>query len=166
MRWLDGITDSKDTSLKTPGVGDGQGSLACCNPLCCKELTQLTNWSGVAWNVPLVSLIFLENSFLSHSIVFLYFFALITRKAFLSLLAILWNFAFRWIYLFFFCLSLVLFSQLFVRPLQTIIFPFCIYFSWGWSWSRSPVQSHEPLSIVLQYSIRSNPLNLFVTSTV
>ena len=25
MRWLDGITDS------TPGVGDGQGGLACCD---------------------------------------------------------------------------------------------------------------------------------------
>ena len=28
MRWLDGITDSKD---RTPGVGDGQGGLACCS---------------------------------------------------------------------------------------------------------------------------------------
>ena len=32
---LDGITDSMDMSLKfeqAPGVGDGQGSLACCSP--------------------------------------------------------------------------------------------------------------------------------------
>ena len=37
-----------------------------------------------AWNVPLVSLIFLEEiSTLSHSIVFLYFFALITEEGFL-----------------------------------------------------------------------------------
>ena len=43
---------------------------------------------------------FLEKiSSLSHSIVFLYFFALIAEKAFLSLLAILWNSAFKWAYL-------------------------------------------------------------------
>ena len=29
MTWLDGITDSMD--MKTPGVGDGQGGLACCS---------------------------------------------------------------------------------------------------------------------------------------
>ena len=30
MRWSDGITDSMDMDLGRLGVGDGQGSLACC----------------------------------------------------------------------------------------------------------------------------------------
>ena len=42
------------------------------------------------------------------------------------------------------------FSQLFVRSPQTTILPFCISFSWGWSWSLTPVQCHEPPSILLQ----------------
>jgi len=50
-----------------------------------------------------------EISSLSHSVVFLYFFALIARKAFLSLLAILWNSAFRCLYLSF---SPLLFASL------------------------------------------------------
>ena len=55
---------------------------------------------------------FLKISSLSHSIVFLYFFALITEEGFLSLLAILWNSAFKWVYLFFSPLPLasILFS--------------------------------------------------------
>ena len=43
---------------------------------------------------------FLEKiSSLSHSVLVLYFFALIAEEGFLSLLAILWNSAFRCLYL-------------------------------------------------------------------
>ena len=48
------------------------------------------------------------------------------------------------------CLSLLFFSQLFVKPPQTTILSFCISFSWGWFWSPPPVQYHESPSIVLQ----------------
>ena len=72
-------------------------------------------------------------------------------KAFLSLLAILWNSAFRWVYLSFSPLPLAsLLFLVILRPAQTAILPFCISFSWGWFWSLLPVQCHEPLFIILQ----------------
>ena len=102
-----------------------------------------------AWNVPLVSNFLEEISSLSHSVVFLYFFALIAEEGFLlsscyslelciqMLISFLFSFAFH-------------FSQLFVKPPQRAILLFCISFPWGRSWSLSPVQCHEPLSIVHQ----------------
>ena len=71
-----------------------------------------------AWNVPLVSLIFFKRSLvfpiLLLSSVSLYW---SLRKAFLSLLAILWNSAFRCLYLSFPpLLFFSLFSMLFERP--------------------------------------------------
>ena len=55
-----------------------------------------------AWNVPLVSLIFLNRSLVFPILLFLFIsLPWSLRKAFLSLLAILWNSAFRWLYLFF-----------------------------------------------------------------
>ena len=49
IRWLDIITDTMDMSLSMLwGVGDGQGSLACCSPWLHKEsdMTEWLNWSS------------------------------------------------------------------------------------------------------------------------
>ena len=89
-----------------------------------------------AWKIPLVSLIFLQGS-----LVFLILlFSSISlhwslRKAFLSLLAVLWDSAFKWVYLSFSPLPFISLFTAYVRPLQTTILPFCISFSWGWFWS-------------------------------
>ena len=96
---------------------------------------------------------FLEKiSSLSHSIVFLYFFALITeeRLSYLSLLFFGTLHSDAYIFPFLLCFLLLFISQLFVRPPQTSILLFCISFPWGWSWSLSPVQCHKPPSIVHQ----------------
>ena len=105
-----------------------------------------------AWKVPLVSLIFLKRSLVFP---ILLFFSIplhwLLRKAFLSLLAILWNSAFKWVYLSF---SPLLFASLLFtaiwRPSQTAILLFCLSFPWGWSWSLSPAHCHEPPSIAHQ----------------
>ena len=98
-----------------------------------------------AWNVPLLSLIFLKRS-LDFPILLFSFISLhwSLRKALLSLLAILWNSASNgYIFPFLLFFLLLFFSQLFVRPPQTAILLFCISFSWRWSCSLSPVQCHE-----------------------
>ena len=85
---------------------------------------------------------FLEESpSLSHSTVFLYFFALIAEEGFL-ISCFLWNCAFKWIYLSF-CPSIC-------KAFLDKHFDFCISFSWGWSWSLPLVQCHKSPSIVLQ----------------
>ena len=119
----------------------------------CHLLLLLGPYHICPWNVPLVSLIFLKRSLVFPILLFsstsLHW---LLKKAFLSLFAILWNSAFKCVYLSFsfFAFSVLFFSRLFVRPPQTTILPFCISFSWGWSWSLLPVQCHEPPSIVLQ----------------
>ena len=42
--WLDGRE-----SQWTPGVGDGQGGLACCDSWGCKESDTLSDWSDLIW---------------------------------------------------------------------------------------------------------------------
>jgi len=105
-----------------------------------------------AWNVPLVSLIFLKRS-LVFSILLFSSMSLhwSLRKAFLSLLAILWNSAFKWVYL---SSPLSSFPSLFIavwKASSDNYFAFLhFFFPWGLSWSLPPVQCHEPPSIVLQ----------------
>ena len=123
-----------------------------------------------SWNVPLVSLIFLKRS-----LVFLILlFSSISlhwslRNAFISLLAILWNSAFKWVYLSFSPLPLasLLFTDI-CKASSVNHFAFLHFFFLGMvlitaSCTMSQTSIHSS-SVIL--SIRSNPLNLFVTSTV
>ena len=122
-----------------------------------------------AWNVSLVSLILLKRSLV---LPILLFFSISLhcslRKAFFSLLAILWNSVFRWKYISFSPLSFAsLLYSANVKTPQAIILPVCTFFSWGWFWSLPSVQYHYSVhSSSGTLSIRSSPLNLFVASTV
>ena len=119
-------------------------------------------------NLPLVYPIFLKR-FLVFSILLFSSISLhcslkqslrlLKRLAHLSLCAYFFGIlhSAEYIFPFILCLSLLFLSQLFVRPPQIAILPFCISFSGGWFWSLPPVQCSEPLSIVLQtvYQIQS-----------
>ena len=123
-----------------------------------------------AWNVPLVPLIFLKRALVFPIL----FFSSISlhwslRKTFLSLLAIFWNSAFKWVYLSF--SPLLYASLLFTAVCKASSdnhFAFLLFFFLGMvlisafctvSWTSIHSSSGT-------LSIRSNPLNLFVTSTV
>ena len=77
-----------------------------------------------AWNVPLIIPIFLKSS-----LVFPILLHCSLKKAFWSLLTILWNSGFSWVSNFPFCSNLLLLSflQLFVKPPQTTTLPPCIF---------------------------------------
>ena len=106
-----------------------------------------------AWNVSLVSLIFLKRSLVFPILLFspisLHW---SLKKASLSFSLLFFGtlHSDAYIFPFLLCLLLLIFSQLFVRPPQTTIFPVCISVSWGWFWSWPPIQCQEPPSIVLQ----------------
>jgi len=110
-----------------------------------------------------------EISSLSLSVVFLYFFALIIEEGFLTFLAILWNTAFRWVCLSFSPLPstfLLLsgickassdnhFALLYLFFFRMVFFTASCIMLWTYVYSSSGT-----------LNVRSNPLNLFVTSTV
>ena len=122
-----------------------------------------------AINVPLVPLIFMKRSLVFPILLFssisLHW---LLRKAFLSLFAIFGTqHSNGYIFPFLLCFSLLFFSQLFVRPPQTAILLF-VFLLHGMV--LIPVSCTMPWTSVHSssgtLSIRSSPLNLFLTSTV
>ena len=84
-----------------------------------------------AWNVPLVSLIFLTGSLVFPILLFPSIFCIVHlgRLSCLSLLFFGTLISNGYIFPFLLCILLLFFSQLFVRPPQTTILPSCISFS-------------------------------------
>ena len=123
----------------------------------------------LAWNVPLLSLIFLKRS-LVFPILLLFSISLycsLRRPSHHFLLFSETLHSVGYILPFLPCFWLVIFPQLFVISPQTATLSSCISFSLEWFCSLSPVQCYENLSIVLQaLSMRSNSLKLFVTFTI
>ena len=124
-----------------------------------------------AWNVTLISQIFLTRSLVFPILLF----SSISlhwplRKAFLSLLAIFWNTSFGWVYLSFSYLPLF-FTSLFTaickassdNHLAFLHFFFLEIVLITASYTMSRTSTHSSSSSL---SIKSNPMNLYVTSTV
>ena len=76
-----------------------------------------------------------EISSLSHSVVFLYFFALIAEEGFLISSCYSLGLCIQMLISFIFSLAFHFssFHSYFLRPPQTAILLFCISFPWGWS---------------------------------
>ena len=119
-----------------------------------------------AWSVPLVSLIFLKKSLVFPMLLFssvsLHW---SLREGFLSLLAIIWNYAFK------LDSPLLFASLLFIAICKASLdnhFVFLHFFSMGMVWipiscTMSWISLHTSSGTL---SIRCSPLNLFLTSTV
>ena len=122
----------------------------------CVFLQLLLIYSASVRSIPFLSFIvpifgisnFLEEiSSLSHSIVFLYFFALFTEEGFL-------------IFSFLLCFSLLFFSQLLKGLLRQ---PFCLFVLLFLGDGLDPCLLYNVLNLFpkfIRHSIRSNPLNL------
>ena len=117
----------------------------------------------LVWNVPLIFSVF-KRPLVFPTLCFSLFLCIIhlRRPSYLSLLFSGTLHSFGYIFPFFLCLSLLFFSQLFVKPPQITTLPSCTSFSWG----MLLVTTSCPMlrtSIPGSHSIRFNPLNLFVT---
>ena len=125
----------------------------------------------LAWNIPLVSLIFLEEIFsLSHSVVFLYFFAPITEEGFLISPCYSLELCIQMgIYLSFSLCFLLLFCFIAIwKASSQSHFAFLHFFFLGMvlipvSCTMSQTSAHSSSGTL---SIRSSPLNQFLTSIV
>ena len=115
------------------------------NSFCCCRFIQFLSFIEpiFAWNIPLVSIIFLKKSLVFPTPLFSSIsFHWSLRKNFLSLLAILWNSAFRWIYL---LLSPLPFASILFAATCKVSSDNCFaffHFSWGW-FSSSPLHKHS-----------------------
>ena len=93
---------------------------------CQVHTTSLLYWAHLCTKCSLGISSFLEEIFsLSHSIVFLYFLHWSLRKAFLSLLAILWSSAFKWVYL-----SFSLYPRYFLTDVRNAYFSLKVILLW------------------------------------
>ena len=105
------IVKQTDSGFRVDAQAGPEGHPLSSGSPCPPELSHMTlSWVGT----PVLALGSISNfldeiSSLSHSGVFLYFFALIAEEGFLSLLAILWNSTYRCLYLSF---SPLLFASL------------------------------------------------------
>ena len=124
-----------------------------------------------AWNVPLVSLIFLKRSLVFPILLFssIYFHCSL-RKSFSSLLAILWNSAFRWVYLSFLPFASLLFSanperfinykhvgrvQVFTQIILSYLWALFFHHSLGFLWSQAMLCLHPffPINKARNFSL-------------
>ena len=121
---------SELSEVPSPGLSPHFPQIKCSLATITSCVSPAFSMSSLVFPIPLLSSISLHCS---------------VKKLFIYLLSILWNSAFRWVNLSFsLLLSLLFFSQLFVRPPLTTI-----SFFWGWFWSLPPVKFYELPSIVL-----------------
>ena len=121
-----------------------------------------------ALNVPFVSLIFLKRSLAFPFYCFPTFLCIahLKRLSYLSLLFSGTLHSNGSIFPFLFCLLLPFFSQLFASPPQTTICLFAFLFLLDGFDHCLPYNVANLSPQFFRYSLRSNPLNLFVTYTV